>query len=105
MEYFGYAGHILHVDLTTGELEKWRLDLKLASEFIGSCGLNGRLAYDLIDPEKDPLSPESPILIGAGPLVGTLAPGSGQIEGMVKFPLPASEDNRALDLNPGTPVF
>lgn len=94
MEYYGYAGNILYVNLTTGDIEKKPLDLELATKFIGSCGLNYRLAYDLIQPDTDPLSPESPILIGAGPLVGTLAPGSGQIQGTIKFPLPASEDNR-----------
>jgi len=94
MDYYGYAGNILWVNLTTGKIEKEPLDLELASRFVGSCGLQHVLAYRLITPGLDPLSPEAPIIIGAGPLVGTLTPGSGQIEGTIKFPLPASADNR-----------
>lgn len=94
MEYFGYAGTIAYVDLTTGQVRKENLDLDCAKKFLGGAGLNLRLAYDLIKPGADPLSPDNPILIGAGPLVGTLAPGSGRFSGTTKFALPASQDNR-----------
>lgn len=94
MDYYGYAGNILKVDLTTGKVERQPLDLDLARRFIGSCGLNYRMAYDLMRPGSDPLSPESPIMIGAGPLIGTMAPGSGQVQATIKFPHPGSEDNR-----------
>jgi len=94
MQYYGYAGKILWVNLSTGKIEKEPLDIELATKFVGSCGVHHVLAYDLFKPGLDPFSPEAPILIGAGPLVGTLTPGAGQIEGTIKFPLPASSDNR-----------
>ncbi len=94
MTYYGYAGSILWVDLSTGKVEREPLDLELSSRFVGSCGLHHVLASKLIKRDLDPLSPEAPILIGAGPLVGTLTPGAGQIEGTIKFPLPASKDGR-----------
>ena len=87
MEYFGYAGAILHVDLTSGEIRKEPLDLDLAKRFIGGFGMDGKLAYDLIRPGTDPLSPENAVIISAGPLVGTMIPGAVRLIGTTKFPL------------------
>lgn len=94
MKYYGYAGKILRINLTNGEIEKEALDFELVKKFIGSCGLHYQLAYDLIHPGSDPLSSDSPILIGSGPLIGTLAPSSGKIQATVKFPLFASQDGK-----------
>ena len=38
MEYFGYAGSILHVDLTRGEIRKEPLDPALAAKFLTHLG-------------------------------------------------------------------
>ncbi len=94
MEYFGYAGGILHVDLTRGEIRKEPLDPALAAKFLGGWGINYRLIWDLHEPGTDPLSPENPIVLGAGPLVGTLAHTGNKIAGTTKFALPATEDGR-----------
>jgi len=94
MEYFGYAGGILHVDLTRGEIRKEPLDPALAAKFLGGWGINYRLIWDLLEPGTDPLSPENPIVLGAGPLVGTLAHTGNKIAGTTKFALPATEDGR-----------
>ncbi|MFC1963033.1 aldehyde ferredoxin oxidoreductase family protein [Chloroflexota bacterium] len=67
----GYSGKILKVDLTAGNVTTQDLDHGIARDFIGDFGVNARLAYDLIEPGTDPLSPNNAILIGAGPLVGT----------------------------------
>ena len=56
MEYYGYAGKILWVNLTDGHIRKEPLDIELAQKFVGSCGLNLRLAYDLIKPGIDPFA-------------------------------------------------
>jgi len=45
--------------------------MRLAADFIGGCGIGLRLLADLLKPGIDPLSPENPVIIGAGPLVGT----------------------------------
>ncbi len=94
MESFGYAGGILHVDLTRGEIRKEPLDPALVEGFLGGWGINYRLIRDRLAPGTDPLSPENPIVLGAGPLVGTLAHTGNKIAGTTKFALPASEDGR-----------
>ena len=87
MDIPGYAGQILYVDLTHGEIRKEALDSDLATDFIGGWGINIRLAYDLIPPEADPLSPENAIIIGAGLFPGTTVPGSTELSITTKLPL------------------
>ena len=72
-----YAGRILRVDLTGSKSQAEPLDPQLARECLGGWGLNTRLAYDLIKPAVGPLSPENPIVFGAGLLGGTPCPGAG----------------------------
>ncbi len=93
MEYKGYAGRILYVDLTTQSVRKEPLDLDLGKKFLGGCGMNLRLACDLITPGTDPLSPDNPIIIGAGTLVGH-TPGAAKISCTTKLALPATADGR-----------
>lgn len=87
MDYYGYAGSILHVNLSTGETRKEPLDVESAKRLVGGLGINYKLAYDLITPGIDPLSPENSIILGTGLLVGTLAPGSSKLFATTKFPL------------------
>ncbi|MDY7035364.1 MAG: aldehyde ferredoxin oxidoreductase C-terminal domain-containing protein [Thermodesulfobacteriota bacterium] len=75
MEYFGYAGCILHINLTSEDIRKEPLDMELAKKFIGGFGLNNILAYNYTKPDIDALSPENTIVLGAGALGGTVAPG------------------------------
>ena len=84
MEFYGYAGKILHVDLTTGESVTVPLDLETADNFVGGEGICAESAYRLLKPEVDALSPENPIILNAGPLVGTLFPGAVQTILMTK---------------------
>ena len=90
MDLPGYAGHILYVDLTRGKVNKEPLDTGLAKEFIGGWGITNRLAYDLIPPNTDPLSPENCIIIGTGPFSGTIVPGSAELLITTRFPLNGS---------------
>ena len=83
----GYAGCILRVNLTTGDMKKEPLDLDVARGFIGGMGVNVKLGYDLIKPGIDPLSPENLIIIGVGPLVGTNIPGSSRVASVTKLPV------------------
>jgi aldehyde:ferredoxin oxidoreductase len=87
MEYYGYVGKILIVDLSAGTVETETLDPDMTRNFIGGFGINTRLAYDHIKPGVDALSPDNPIIIGTGPLTGTMAPGSTRIMATTKFPL------------------
>jgi aldehyde:ferredoxin oxidoreductase len=87
MDYPGYAGCILHVDLSSGEKRREPLDPYLVKAFIGGYGINNKLAADLIPPDVDPLSPDNAIIIGAGPFAGTIVPGAGKIAVTSRFPL------------------
>lgn len=86
MRESSYAGHILHVDLSSGQTSKEPLEEDLTRAFIGGFGINLRLAYEHITPGIDPLSPENRIILGAGALTGTMAPGSSRIAAVTKLP-------------------
>jgi aldehyde:ferredoxin oxidoreductase len=87
MEYYGYAGQILYIDLTNRSIRKEPLDVDLIKNYIGGMGINSKLAFDLIQPGGDPLSPENVICYGAGPFVGTLIPGCSRSGIISKSPL------------------
>ncbi|MBE9521719.1 MAG: hypothetical protein IME95_00860, partial [Proteobacteria bacterium] len=87
MEFKGYAGFGLWVDLSTGAIRKEPLDQKLVSRFVGGSGFTNKMAYELINTEVDPLSPENVIIIGSGALSGTLAPGSAKVMATTKLPI------------------
>jgi aldehyde:ferredoxin oxidoreductase len=89
MNYYGYVGKILHIDLTTGKSKTLQLGENLIKEYLGGWGINLRLEYDLLKAGTNPLEPSNPIIIGAGPLCGTLAPASGKIMATMKLPVRA----------------
>lgn len=91
MQYYGYAGNILYVDLTSGDITKQPLDFELARGFIGGMGINNRLLYDLLKPNTEAFSPGNPIIIGVGPLCGTLTPGASKVAVTTKLPTIASK--------------
>jgi len=69
---FGRAGKILFVNLSKNIFyceitEKY-------SSYLGGRGINQWLLFNFTNPEIDPLDPESAIILGSGPLVGTLVP-------------------------------
>jgi aldehyde:ferredoxin oxidoreductase len=68
----GYAGKILHIDLTSGNIETKRIDSKFARKYIGGLGFSTRIYLDLIKdkPEFDALSAENPFVLMTGPLTG-----------------------------------
>ena len=86
----GFAGTVLYVDLTHGEIRKEPLDFSLAEKFVGGLGLTVKLAYDRIKPGRDALSPENPIVLGAGPLVGTSLPSTSRVYAVTKLPASAT---------------
>ena len=86
MDYFGFAGKELYIDLTSGTIEKRALNIDEALKFLGGMGLQLRLLYDLLKRETDPFSPDNPIIIGSGPLTGTNAPGTPRVIATLKYP-------------------
>lgn len=67
-----YGGHILRIDLTAGTSRREKSDPAYLLKTIGGRGLNSARLYDELDRCADPLSPENLLLIGVGPLTGTL---------------------------------
>ena len=68
----GYGGHILRVDLSRRTLRREKTDQAFAIEAIGGRGFNSTRLYEDLNPACDPLSPENLLLIGTGPLTGSL---------------------------------
>ncbi|MBW2118628.1 MAG: hypothetical protein JRH09_12010 [Deltaproteobacteria bacterium] len=87
MTTYGYMGKILHVDLETGHFEIKDLELDSAMAYLGGLGLNALLMKKTYVSGTDPLSPDNPIILGSGPLVGTGCPGAAKIIATTRFPL------------------
>jgi len=83
----GYTGQFLRVNLSTGQIDKEELDLKLAKKFIGGRGLGSYFLTQEIDPDVDPLSPANKIIFATGPLTGSRAPTAGRYMVVTKSPL------------------
>lgn len=75
---YGYAGSILRVDLTTSKYLLEPID-NFVPKFLGGRGLNQWLLLKQIRPWATPFEPANMICYGAGPLVGTLAPGASRL--------------------------
>lgn len=84
--YFGYAGKILRINLTSREVTKEPLDLKLAEDYVGGRGLSSWLLYKEMDPAADALGPENKLIFGTGPLTGTGAPAASRWVVVCKSP-------------------
>jgi aldehyde:ferredoxin oxidoreductase len=74
----GYAGRYLRVDLKEGRCSDFTVDERLLRIFIGGSALGAKLLLDGYSLNADPLSPESPLMIMAGPMVGSGFPGTSR---------------------------
>ena len=83
----GYARRLLEVDLSTGRVEKAPLDEGLVKDFLGGSGLAARIFLERGSPRVDPLSPDNPLLVMTGPLVGTSLPGTSRFAVCSRSPL------------------
>jgi aldehyde:ferredoxin oxidoreductase len=75
----GYAGKILLINLSESQVSTMSTSLYLR-EYLGGRGIGIKILNDLIDPKRDPLGPENPLIFMTGPLTGTLAPSSGRVD-------------------------
>ena len=83
----GYAGKMLFVDLSKGEITEETLSEKMCREFIGGYGIGIRILYERMKPEIDPLSGGNMLGFVAGALTATTVPGSGRYGVVTKSPL------------------
>ena len=83
----GYAGRFLRVDLTEGRCSPFTVEDALLRKFIGGSSLGAKLFLDGFPLEADPLSPESPLMVMTGPMVGSGFPGSSRFAVCAKSPL------------------
>ncbi len=86
MKWNGYTGNILNINLANKTKFIEKEEIEDISQFIGGIGMNCRLAAEFLTPEIKPLSSENVIIIGTGPLVGTIMPGASRTVVMSKFP-------------------
>lgn len=75
--YGGYAGRILHVDLSRRRVETQETS-SLLPDWYGGRAMAAGIACDSIKPGTGALSPDNPLMIFTGPLTGTSAPFSGR---------------------------
>ncbi len=78
---------ILHVDLSSGPIERQELDDEVSRKFIGGRGAGTYLLATMLKGQEDALSPENPLIFATGPLTGTAAPTGGRYMAICKSPL------------------
>jgi len=87
MEFGGWAGKILRVNLSTGEIKVEPLNMEWAKQFVGGRGLASKYLFEEIAPTIDPLSPANKLIFATGPATGTNAPTGGRYMVITKGPL------------------
>ncbi len=67
----GYFGKILEVDLTKRKYKTLKISDEMCRKYIGGAGMGDYFLLDRLDAKQDPLSDDSFIFLGVGPLNGT----------------------------------
>ncbi|MFW9849224.1 MAG: aldehyde ferredoxin oxidoreductase family protein [Candidatus Thorarchaeota archaeon] len=74
----GYTGKILRVNLTDEKFKIDKLPEDWIRQFIGGDGFAAKILYDEVPANSDPLADTNKLIIGTGPITGTLWPMSGR---------------------------
>jgi aldehyde:ferredoxin oxidoreductase len=83
----GYAGQILRINLTTGQITKEPTPPDVARDFIGGRGFGAYYLYKEVPKGADPFGPENKLIVSPGPLSGLMIPGAGKCSFTTKSPL------------------
>ena len=67
----GWTGRCLRVNLSENDFQTEEIPQELMERFLGGRGLGVKVLSNEMDPQVDPLSPDSKIIFVSGPLVGT----------------------------------
>lgn len=83
----GYGGHILRVNLTTGQVKKEPTPPEVARDYLGGRGFGIYFLLTEVPKGADPLGPENKLIVSSGPLSGLLVAGGGKCDWTCKAPL------------------
>ncbi|HDR72990.1 MAG TPA: aldehyde ferredoxin oxidoreductase [Methanoculleus sp.] len=83
----GYAGRILSVDLSRGEVTASVFPEEWKRTCIGGRGLGAQILHDRGDPGLDPFDPDTLLVFAAGPLTGTGIPLGSRYDVITRSPL------------------
>jgi len=75
----GYTKRVIWVDLTKRKAEIRSLEDELLEKFIGGVGVGTKILYEEGLKDRNPFSPDAPLIIMTGPLTGTSVPTSGRL--------------------------
>ena len=75
---YAYAGKVLRVNLSNHTIST-EPTLGYAREWLGASGVAAKILYDEVKPWVTAYEPANKLIIGAGALVGTMAPGASRI--------------------------
>lgn len=78
--------HIAFINLSTKEITVEPIPLKIRRLFLGGRGINIYLLYNNSSPKTDAMSPESPLIVGAGLLSGLPCPSASRCSITAKSP-------------------
>ncbi|MDO8670162.1 MAG: aldehyde ferredoxin oxidoreductase N-terminal domain-containing protein, partial [Dehalococcoidia bacterium] len=96
-ESFAYAGNILRVNLSTGQISLLPTS-EYAERFVGGRGVAAKLYWDLVKPETRPLSPENCLIFATGPLGGFAGFSSTRCQVVFKSPASIPESYNYANL-------
>lgn len=80
----GYAGKILRVNMSNGELTDVIFDEATLRKYLGGTGVGAKILYDEVPPDSEWSDPVNRVFIGSGPLGGTSVGGSGTVSLVTK---------------------
>lgn len=89
----GYAGRILHVDLSTGIIDRSPLPLEVPGRFLGGKGLAAYMLFQEIAPGTDPLGPDNVLMFATGPMAGVPLAGGVKYSVACRSPLTGTWDD------------
>ena len=87
MEFGGYSGNILRIDLSTQTARNEPLKKHDVERFVGGRGLGCYYLFKEVDHRVGPLSPANKLFLTTGPLTGTFVPTSTRFVVITKSPL------------------
>ena len=84
---YGYMDKVARIDLSKGRVTAEPLRKELIKPFIGGRGFGAKALWDELPKKAEPLSPESIVILAAGPLTGVYAPAACKLSLVSKSPI------------------